>query len=130
MRPSTRRTPDVSHPELYEAFMYLPARSPEHGLGPVIINALSERLVVSTIHDGQRYRASFRHGGLVSLLGKHTLTEEPYGTNWITFKPEAAIAPGTVTPDHARRIVERVAAGAPGVDVSLVDRSSERPDWW
>jgi tetratricopeptide (TPR) repeat protein len=48
----------VSHPALYRHFMYLLAGHPSGmSVFGAVLNALSERLVVSTIHNGHRYRA-------------------------------------------------------------------------
>lgn len=91
---------------------------------------MSERLLVSTIHDGISYRAVFRRGGLVTLLGKAGLTEEAFGTSWITFKPDEAVVPGTLSFDEARRLMAKLADEAHGVELSVADRSQEKPYWW
>jgi hypothetical protein len=59
---------------------YLTAPGNPLNLGAAIVNALSERLVVSTIHDGALQGRV--QGGLVSLSSK-TATKEPLGTNWL-----------------------------------------------
>jgi len=50
IEPSGAASDGVSHPAIYRSFMYLPPRMPVFAL----LNALSERLVVSTMHDGHR----------------------------------------------------------------------------
>jgi hypothetical protein len=75
--------------------MYVAAGAPPLGrfFFGAILNALSERLVVSTIHDDCRYRVVFARGAVVSLL-KSTSCRQPLGTNWITFRPDTAIIGG------------------------------------
>lgn len=119
----------VAHPELYSLFMSIFGPRRPLQFGAAIVNALSEKLVVSTIHDGVRYRAAFSRGGLVSLLSKAP-SDEPLGTNWLTFKPDTAIIPGVLDAAEAERIVTRVRSANPAVPASVADRSSEKPDWW
>lgn len=118
----------LAHPELYSLFMYLFAPDTPLQLGAAVVNALSERLVVSTVHDGVRYRAVFRHGGLVSLLTR-TPAEETFGASWLTFEPASDLAAGHVDVAEAERIAASVRATT-GVSITAIDRSSEKPDWW
>jgi DNA gyrase/topoisomerase IV subunit B len=93
-----------------------------------VLNALSVRLVVSTIHDGQRYRAVFSRGMLMTLLGR-VHCDQPLGVTWLTFLPDAAIITGEVlTFDAVRRIGERLARKAEGVRIRVEDRTTE--DGW
>lgn len=119
----------IPHPELYRMFMY--SLAPGGGLffGASIANALSERLVVSTVHENVRYRATFRRGGLISLLSKAP-TDEPLGTNWLTLRADVDIIPGTLDFAEAEQIVVRVKEATPRVPVTAIDRSTENPDWW
>jgi hypothetical protein len=120
----------IPHPELYHRFMFLMTPGADLlGVGAVIVNALSERLVVTTMHDGIRYRATFRRGGLVSLLGRTRDAEEYLGVNCLTFKPDVSVVPGLLTPDQAKELVERLPE-TPAVPISAIDRTSEKPDWW
>lgn len=128
IRPSETAT-GVAHPELYFLFMYLFVPGSPLQLGAAIVNALSERLVVSTVHDGVRYRAAFMRGGLVTLLSK-SRTEEAFGTNWFTFKPDATLISGIVDAPEAARIATSVMKATPGASVTAIDRSSQKPDWW
>jgi DNA gyrase/topoisomerase IV subunit B len=120
----------VAHPEPYWLFMCLAVGGSRSGLGGAIVNALSERLVVSTVHSGVRYRAAFRRGGLIGLLGRTGQTDEALGTNWITFKPDETVVPGAVTFEDAERLIGQLAARAPNVELSAIDRTQEKPDWW
>ena len=121
----------VPHPELYHRFMYLMNPGADLlGVGAVAVNALSERLVVTTSHDGIRYRAAFRCGALVSLLHKTHDTDENLGVNCLTFKPDASVVPGVCTPDQAKALVERLSPETPAVAISAIDRTSEKPYWW
>jgi DNA gyrase subunit B len=85
----------VSHPAFYHLFMYVAAGTPPLGrfFFGAILNALSERLVVSTMHDNCRYRVVFARGTVVTLL-KPATCRLPLGTNWITFWPDTAIIGG------------------------------------
>lgn len=122
---------DIPHPELYRMFMYVaaPATIRSLSFGAAIVNALSSRLVVSTVHDGLRYRAAFSRGALVSLLSK-AATDLPHGTNCLTFTPDLEVVPGGMTFGEAQAITGRVGTSAPTVKVSAIDRSTEKPDWW
>lgn len=119
----------VSHPELYTMFMTLLAPSGPLYMGAAVANALSARLVVSTVHEGGRYRAAFSRGGLVSLLFAAP-TEETLGTNWLTFKPDPEVTPGEVTPSEADAIIRRLRESTPATAMTAVNRVHERPDWW
>ncbi|MBL8605869.1 MAG: hypothetical protein JNL38_01055 [Myxococcales bacterium] len=119
----------VVHPELYSWFLTLTAPITPVRLGAVVVNALSERLVISTLHGGVRYRAAFQKGGLVSLLSTARLAEA-FGASWLTFQPDGAIVPGRVDASAAERIAARVARESEGGAVSVIDRSTEKPDWW
>ena len=115
-----RRTVDgVAHPALYQSFMYLFAGGMvpfgTSAFGPVL-NALSERLVVSTMHAGDRYRVVFSKGKIVSLL-RRTPSDRPLGTTWLTYLPDATIingevlTPGDVQHRRASRAERRNACG-------------------
>lgn len=119
----------VPHPELYAMFMSLAAPGSPLRLGAAILCALSERLAVSTVHAGERYRAVFRRGGLYSLLAK-TQTEETLGSSWMTFIADASVVPGVVDLAEAERIVMRAKDTAANVSLGVVDRSTEKADWW
>jgi DNA gyrase subunit B len=119
----------ISHPELYTMFMTLLAPGSPLALWAAIANALSERLVVSTMHENTRYRAAFRRGGLVSLLSK-TPTDESLGTSWLTLKPDADVVPGAIDATEAEAIVRRLKDATPAVHLTTVDRTNEKPDWW
>src|SRR5262245_64328267 len=73
----------VSHPALYQSFMYLLVGTSAFR---AVLNALCERLVVSTVHDGHRYRVVFSKGMLVTLLGRAHY-DRPLGITWLTFRP-------------------------------------------
>ena len=129
-----RRTVDgVAHPALYQSFMYLFAGGMvpfgTSAFGPVL-NALSERLVVSTMHAGDRYRVVFSKGKIVSLLGpKHC--DRPLGTTWLTYLPDVTIITGeALTPGDVHGIAERVGLKAEGVRIRVEDRMTEDADWY
>ena len=86
IEPFSRPVNGVEHPAFYQFFMYLFAGAdPFHrslAFG-AILNALSEQLVVSTMHGGDRYRAVFSQGMIVSLLTR-THCASPLGTTWVT----------------------------------------------
>ncbi|PDT74685.1 hypothetical protein [Bradyrhizobium sp. C9] len=118
----------VPHPAIYEIFLYMRAGVPlfEPFFIGAVLNALSERLVVSTVHDGQRYRVSFSKGKLVSLLDAASC-DRPPGTNWLTFSPHvAAIGGAPLTWADIENL--RVTQGS--TRLSIEDHSSERADWW
>jgi DNA gyrase subunit B len=115
------------HPAIYQLFMYVSGGAAPFGrfhFG-AILNALSERLVVSTMHDGHRYRVVFIKGMLMTLL-HHRSCRQPFGTNWFTFRPDTTIIDGRpVTSIDMQRIAER--QGSPRICVE--ERSNEEADW-
>jgi DNA gyrase/topoisomerase IV subunit B len=115
------------HPAILPLFMHLGAGAPPCGLfvfGP-ILNALSERLVVSTMRGDQRYRVVFARGMIVSLL-QATACAEPPGITWFTFRPDTTIiGDGPVTGAELRAMAER--EQAPRIVVE--DHSGEEADW-
>jgi DNA gyrase subunit B len=127
--PGAERADDIPHPELYDFFMRLCAGGRSRALKCAggVLNALSERLVVSTMSGGQRYRAAFGKGSLVSLLTKATITV-PLGASWLTFRPDPSIVTGALTVAQGTEIVERVAKGS--AHVGFEDRTADEADWW
>jgi DNA gyrase/topoisomerase IV subunit B len=95
IEPFAPRDGGVSHAALYQLFMYVAAGAPPFGrfFFGAILNALSERLVVSTMHDGHRYRVVFAKGLLVTPL-QPASCRQPFGTTWFTFRPDAATIGG------------------------------------
>lgn len=118
----------VAHPQLYNLFLVMMVPGSPLNEGAAVANALSNRLVVSTVHEGVRYRAGFRRGGLVSLLAADRMGES-LGTTWLTFEPDAEVVPGAADFAEAERIVARVQQATPNVLVSAIDRTSELADW-
>src|SRR5262249_33663630 len=129
IEPSATPAEGVSHPALYRHFMYLLVGHPSGmSVFGAVLNALSERLVVSTMHNGQRYRAVFSRGMLMTLLGR-VHCDQPLGVTWLTFLPDATIITGEVlTFDAVQRISERLARKAEGVRIRVEGRTTE--DGW
>ena len=115
---------EITHPAIYHLFM----RMLSDFYAGAIVNALSERLVVSTIHEGHRYRASFSRGGLVGLLNRLDCAER-LGSSWLTFAPDRELLSGDADETSTRAVVERTKALVPDVDCSFVDRTSDEADW-
>ena len=117
----------VSHPALYQLFMYVGAGAPPLGrfFFSAILNALSERLVVSTIRDNCRYRVVFARGTVVGLLHP-TTCRQPLGTNWITFRPDTAIIGGdpVIWAD-----IQAIVGRQGGTRIFVEDHSGEEADW-
>jgi DNA gyrase/topoisomerase IV subunit B len=123
----------VAHPALYQSFMHLFAGGMipfgTSSFGPVL-NALSERLVVSTMHAGDRYRVVFSKGRIVSLLSR-THCDRPLGTTWLTYHPDVTIVTGeALTPGDAHGIAERVGQKTECVRIRVEDRMTEDADWY
>jgi hypothetical protein len=99
IEPFAPRGGGVSLPALYQLFMYLAAGAPPFGrfFFGAILNALSERLVVSTMHDDHRYRVVFAKGMVVTLLQRKTVKPaanplEPIGSHFgLTQRLSAAV---------------------------------------
>jgi hypothetical protein len=94
-----------------------------------ILNALSERLVVSTMHDGHRYRVVFAKGMVAALL-QGTSCLQSFGTNWFTFRPDTGIIGGdSVTWADMQCIAAWTGRqGSPRIRVE--DHSSEEANWF
>ena len=120
----------VSHPALYQSFMYLlVGREPPVAVFGAILNALCERLVVSTMHNGHRHRVVFSKGMLLTLL-RRTHCDHPLGITWLTFRPDATIIAGkALTLDEVRGIAEHIGGSAEGVRIHVEDRTTEDADW-
>jgi DNA gyrase subunit B len=128
---------DIPYPALYQSFMYLLVPST---CGMAVLNALSERLVVSTMHGGRRYRTVFSKGMIASLL-RCAHCDCPLGTTWLTYRSDATIVAGeTLTPDDLHGIGERVrlnlngiakrlGLNMEGVQIRVEDRMTEAADW-
>ncbi|WP_315779953.1 MULTISPECIES: hypothetical protein [unclassified Bradyrhizobium] len=121
----------VSHPALYYLFMNVAAGAPPLGrfFFGAILNALSERLVVSTMHDDRRYRIVFSRGTVVALL-KATTCCQPLGTTWITFRPDTAIIGGDAVTwaDMQHIVASTERQGSPRFCIE--DHSSEEAHWY
>lgn len=121
----------VSHPALYRPFMsLLVGREPPFAVFGAVLNALCERLVVSTMHDGHRYRVVFSRGMLVTLLGR-AHCDRPLGSTWLTFRPDATIiASKALTLGEAQEIAARVGRTVERVRIRVEDRTTEDADWY
>jgi hypothetical protein len=120
----------VPHPALYHLFLYLGVDPFQQifAFGPVL-NALSEELAVSTMHDGRCYRAVFSRGMIVTLL-RCVSCDRPLGTTWLTFRPDPAIlGDGPLATSDAERIAARIRHKAEGVRILVEDHTSEDADW-
>jgi DNA gyrase subunit B len=120
----------VPHPALYHLFL-------QYGVAPFgrsvpfgpFLNALSERLIVSTMRDSRRYRVVFSKGMVVTLLA-HATCDRPLGTTWLTYRPDATIIAGEpLTAADAETIAERIRQGAKGVRILVEDHMNEDADW-
>jgi hypothetical protein len=118
----------VPHPELYDIFLHFGVGTPNRILSPAgaMLNALAEKLVVSTLHEGKCYRAAFRRGCLISLLSNVT-HDAPWGTTWLTFKPDVTVVPGTIRAERLHEIVEEVRRDYRELD--FYERTDEHADW-
>lgn len=120
----------VSHPALYQHFMRLTAGSRLGGpLFFAVLNALSERLVVSTMHADHRYRVVFSRGMIAKLLSREHC-DRPLGSTWFTFLPDATVVAGKgLTSGEVEEIAERIKRNAKGVRVHVEHRMTEDADW-
>ena len=137
IEPPARPVDDIPYPALYQSFMYLNVPAVN---GMAVLNALSERLVVSTMHDGRRYRGVFSKGMIAALLHR-AHCDCPLGTTWLTYRPDAtvvtgeALTPGDVkgiaerVPPNVRGIAERLGLNMEGVQIRVEDRMTEDADW-
>lgn len=117
---------DVPHPALYSHFLQVTHHVRHLGHAGCIANALSVRLVVSTMHDGTRYRAAFSRGGLVTLLSRAPV-REALGASWLTFEPDATLLSGGLTFEDVQSIVARLSSS---VAITAHDRTDRETDWY
>ncbi|MBS2014725.1 MAG: hypothetical protein JST00_17690 [Deltaproteobacteria bacterium] len=113
---------DLLHPSLYDLVMapMVPGGS-RRTVAAAMLNALSEHMLVATVHDDVCYGARFRRGCIASLL-KREEPRERFGASWLTFTLDPSVAPGIVDVDTLRRIVEEVTDDAPSVAFEVHDR--------
>jgi DNA gyrase/topoisomerase IV subunit B len=132
VEPYAKGTSELPHPALYAFFMTLVAGGDSLGRTLAfggVLNALSERLVVSTMHGDQRYRAVFSRGNLVTLLSR-TRCAEPLGTTWLTYRRDATKVQGPpLTLIEAQAVAQRVMQ-ASGIRINVYDRVADQPDWY
>ena len=126
IEPCARPVDDIPYPALYRSFMYLNVPAVN---GMAVLNALSERLVVSTMHDGRRYRGVFCKGMIAALLHR-AHCDCPLGTTWLTYRPDATVVAGeALTPGDVQGIAERLGLNMEGVQIRVEDRMTEDADW-
>lgn len=130
IEPVGRPADGVTHPALYQFFMHLMVGRPRALVFGAILNALSERLVVSTMHDGDRYRVVFSRGAILGLLGRATCAR-PEGTNWLVYRADPTIITGApLTAEHASSICAHLRATTNDVPITFTDQSSDEADWY
>ena len=115
IEPFSRPIDGVAHPALYQSFMYLFAGGMlpfgTAAFGPVL-NALSERLVVSTVHAGDRYRVVFSKGEDRVAAQPHAL--RPPAWNHVVYVPPRCDDRHRRDADTGRRAWHRRARRAQG----------------
>lgn len=116
-----------SEPRLYEALLYMHVRDPGVTWILPILNALSERLEVTTRHGAQAYRATCAAGGLIGLL--HEVEPgELVGDTVLAFRPDATVIPGELSAATCQ--ASCAARAHPAVPVTFVDRRPARMVEW
>jgi DNA gyrase/topoisomerase IV subunit B len=119
-----------THPILYHYFMQLVAggRTERRSLWfGAVLNALSDRLVVWTMHGETPYRAVFRQGGLFSLLAASHV-RRALGSTWLTYRTDDTVAPGVVGAGTLAALDNEVGAQAHGVRLTVYVRPDDLPD--
>ncbi|MUV06998.1 DNA topoisomerase IV subunit B [Planococcaceae bacterium Storch 2/2-2] len=96
-----------------------------HGVGASVVNALSEKLVVTINRDGKQFRQTFEHGGKPTTTLEEIGTSKQTGTT-IHFWPDPSIF--STTTFQYETLVERLRESAfllKGLRMTIRD---ERPD--
>lgn len=70
-----------------------------HGVGSSVVNALSTKMIVEVVREGQLHRIEFAQGVTTMPLKKLGKTDRPTGTT-VTFYPDPTIFKETVTFDY------------------------------
>ena len=100
-----------------------------HGVGASVVNALSEKLTVTTVRDGIEYEEDFVDGGHpVGTLRKIGKTKKQSGTT-VTFKPDKKIF--STTRFNYDTLAERLRESAfllKGVKIVLTDERNDDQD--
>lgn len=98
-----------------------------HGVGASVVNALSEKLTLTIVRDGEKYQEKFENGGhpvgTLEDLGK---TKDSNGTR-VTFKPDSSIF-STVVYNYST-LAERLRESAfllKGVKITLTDERKDQ----
>ncbi len=122
--PAPRAWPE---PRLYEALLRMQVPDPSvTGILP-ILNALSERLEVTTRHGAHAYRAICAAGGLIGLL--HEVDAAIVrGDTVLTFRPDAAVVPGELSPATCQ--TSAAARTHPAAPITFVDHRPARAVAW
>ena len=132
VEPYTKGTSDLPHPALYAFFRTLVAGGESLGRTLAfggVLNALSERLVVSTMHGDQRYRAVFSRGNLVTMLSRSRCAT-PLGAIWLTYRrDDTKVGGAALTVTEAQAVAQRVMQST-GVRIHVYDRVADEPDWY
>lgn len=132
VEPYAKGNSDLPHPALYAFFMTIVAGGESLGRTLAfggVLNALSERLVVSTMHGELRYRAVFSRGNIVMMLSRNRYAT-PLGTTWLTWRrDDSKIYGAPLTVMEAQAVAQRVMQ-ASGVRVNVYDRTGDEPDWY
>jgi DNA gyrase/topoisomerase IV subunit B len=117
----------VSHPALYLQFLHMFGAS-ARGNVFCVANALSDRLVVSTMHGDDRYRVAFSRGAILALLRREPC-ETPQGTTWLTYAADSSIITGPpLTMDDIHVVAERVQANASDIGFTARELDDDA-DW-
>ncbi len=99
-----------------------------HGVGSSVVNALSTKMIVEVVREGQLHRIEFQQGVTTMPLKKIGKTDRPTGTT-VTFYPDATIFKETITFDYKWVVnyLRHQAYLTKGIYVSVRDeRSKER----
>lgn len=114
-------------PRLYEALLHMHVPDPSVTGILSILNALSERLEVTTRHGARTYRAICAAGGLIGLL--HEVDAATVrGDTVLAFRPDATVVPGELSPATCQ--TSAAARTHPAVPVRFVDNRPARAVAW
>jgi DNA gyrase subunit B len=94
-----------------------------HGVGISVVNALSERLTVQVVRDGNFHEMTFQQGVPVTEMHQRPATSEEQRGTRVIFKPDAEIFKSTLVFDRstlAERLNELAYLNA-GITITLTD---------
>ncbi|MGM0638326.1 MAG: DNA topoisomerase IV subunit B [Pseudomonadota bacterium] len=101
-----------------------------HGVGVSVVNALSKRLEVEVLRDGNRYAVAFEHGEPVSQLSVIGSVGKRHTGTVLRFWPETSYFDSPrLAVGRLKHLLRAKAVLCPGLKVSLMEADGTESEW-